>query len=111
MNTNEVSELVAFEISSLRDGRLLERVKTHLIVPFTQERHFEWIENESTYTIWIVCETTVKNVAIAFTDGGFAKNGFPWGIIFKDQEGSGSPNCWYKTLNECITDSTCFEED
>ncbi len=109
MTSEEVTKLVEVELSMFRDAGLRKRVETHIVLPFPQERIHEWGEIDVPFTAWIVCNTTAKNVAVAYACGGFDKVGFPWGLVFKDQGSSGPPSCWYSTFEECVSDSGCFD--
>ena len=105
MNEHDIASLIDEQISNIADESVRDGLRKLLIPVRVQTRTYGWESEIEEYRLWIVADMQIRNVGIAFAEGGFAKQGLPWGLVFLDEQGSGGSENWYATLEECIVDS------
>jgi len=107
-----VQHLVTAELSQIRDGRAIARIRELIVTPYAVEREWDYGAPGETYTCWTVLEHQPSNTGIAYCAEGFGP-GNPWGLVFLTGPwiSTGMDSAWYPTLDEAMKDSMAWDED
>lgn len=87
-----------------------EKVIDSLVKPYKQFRIWECGDDEKLYPIWIFAKIQNETIGLAYAEIGGKVYGCPWGMIFFNKDSFGSNNCFYKTLNDLLSDACLWDE-
>jgi len=110
MNATEVSEIFASELLKIEDVRLRERVSSVSIEPCVETRAWSGALAREECRVWIVIRIPNSDIVVGYTREAFGRNGFTWGLMLLDDDWIGDASCWYRTLRDCVSDASYFED-
>jgi hypothetical protein len=76
-----IAELIEHELDKLSDRRVLDHVRSLLIVPRVQLRAWDYGEANDAYPCWLAFAHRPSNTGIAYCELGFGP-ACPWGLLF-----------------------------
>jgi hypothetical protein len=99
-------ELVAQEIRSVRDERVVEHIRRLLVTPYVEDRSWDYGE---TFPCWIVLDDRdASDTGIAYCEFGFGPTS-PWGLLSmdesKDRRSMGMDSGWFPTFMDAFFNS------
>ena len=110
ISLEQVKALVDESIRNFEDAGLRRRVKRRLLDPFVISLSHEKGPRVGVYQVWVVCKT-FRTGAVVYACGGYAADGYPWGLLNTATDSvSGPISSWYRTFEDCLLDSGWFEE-
>ena len=108
MNQLDVEKQLQDELSSCTDGEILDQFRKVLVPPHKQYRSWDLQPSQDKCVVWIIAEIKDRDVGFVLSRDGFGQTGYPWGIVNLSEDSTGSSNCWYATLIDCLEDSGYF---
>jgi hypothetical protein len=107
---DDISKLVATEISRISQADLARRIRELLVAIRCEPREWDYGEPDQTYPCWIVAEHPESNTAFAYCEYGFGPR-IPWGLLsIEGQHMSlGMDSGWFISLEEAFRDSFAWE--
>ena len=103
MDRENVSGLIAEQLSQITDETARRFIEAHLIEPRPKQLFWEYGNGEP-HTAWLFADMGERNVFAVYCDGGFGALGAPWGIIIENKSHFGQDSGWYGTLEGLVSE-------
>ena len=82
----------------------LKEYAESILVP-VKKKILKWeYGNDEEFPAWEFADFRVRNVGAAFCLGGQGAAGYPWGLIFTNDDCFGMDAGWYKSFKEMLLD-------
>lgn len=107
----QIASVLHKAIDKLESPRLRSQVQHGLITPERQRRMYSTEAGTAQGDLWIFYVVPGRNVALAYSDEGYASSGMRWGLVFVDSDEYGTSGGWYNSLRDLLVDSGYFEAD
>lgn len=78
---SEIAALIEREVASLSDARVIDHIRSLLVLPNVVMREWDYGKEPMSYPCWSVLEHPKTNTGIAYCESGFGPRS-PWGLVF-----------------------------
>lgn len=98
-------------IEKLESPRLRSQVQRGLTTPVLERRTYPTETGRAQGDLWIFFIVPDRDVALAYSDEGYASYGMRWGLVGVNEDEYGTSGGWYDSLRDLLVDSGYFEAD
>jgi hypothetical protein len=107
--SERILSMLHAEIEKLESAHLRDQVLKGLIAPACERRTFQSDRGDAKGDLWIFFIVPGRDVALAYSDEGYAIVDARWGLVFVHDEQYGSSGNWVSSLEGLLKDSGYFE--
>lgn len=112
ITATKITELVEAELSSMRDQRVKEHIRSLLVAPEPVMRNWDYGADDEAYPCWAVLNHVPSNTGIAYCEYGFGPR-TPWGLVRlegTENMSMGMDSGWFGRFLEAYFDSMASTE-